>query len=179
MMNELVSKAREFAKTAHESINQRRKWSNEPYFVHCAAVAAIVAGVEHTPEMLAAAFLHDVVEDTPVTLKTIHANFGDKVEELVWWLTDQSKPSDGNRATRKAIDRAHLAAAPPEAQTVKLADLIDNTSTIVEFDPNFAKVYLREKALLLKVMNKGNPTLMGIALTQIKRYDEVSMESAQ
>jgi (p)ppGpp synthase/HD superfamily hydrolase len=162
---DLVSRARDFAQVAHEG--QVRKYTNESYFVHCAAVAAIVAGVEHTPEMLAAAYLHDCVEDTPVTLDEIRAEFGWKVAELVDWMTDISKPSDANRAYRKAIDRAHSAEAPPEAQTIKLADLIDNTSTIVAFDPDFAKVYLKEKAALLEVMTAGDPALMKIAREQI------------
>ena len=167
MSQSLVSRARAFAQDAHEAIDQRRKYTNEPYFVHCGAVADIMAGVEHTPEMIAAAYLHDVVEDTPVSIDDVRDSFGPKVADLVGWLTDISKPSDGNRATRKAIDRAHSAAAPPEAQTIKLADLIDNTATIVAFDPGFANVYLEEKRLLLEVMTVGDPTLMKIAREQI------------
>ena len=161
----IVIRARDFAIRAHEG--QVRKYTNKPYFTHCAAVASIVVGVPHTPEMIAAAYLHDVVEDTVVGISAIEDTFGKDVAVLVGWLTDVSKPSDGNRATRKAIDRAHSAAAPPEAQTIKLADLIDNSSTIVAFDPDFAKVYLKEKALLLEVMTAGDPTLMKIAREQI------------
>jgi (p)ppGpp synthase/HD superfamily hydrolase len=113
--------------------------------------------------MLAAAWLHDVVEDTGVTLEVIRAEFGAEVAELVGWLTDVSRPEQGNRATRKAIDRAHSAMAPAAAQTIKLADLISNTHSIVEHDEKFAKTYLEEKRLLLAVMNKGNPVLMAEA----------------
>ena len=95
--------------------------------------------------------------------------FGEKVAELVGWLTDVSRPEQGNRATRKAIDRAHTAMAPADAQTVKLADLISNTRSIMAHDVEFAKVYLAEKRMLLEVMTKGDATLMAEA----RKYIEV------
>ena len=66
--------------------------------------------------------------------------------ELVDDLTDVSKPQDGNRATRKELDRQHTAKASPDAKTIKLADLISNSRSIMKDDPNFAKVYMKEKA---------------------------------
>jgi (p)ppGpp synthase/HD superfamily hydrolase len=164
----LVEHARMFAHGAHFAVGQLRKYTNEPYIVHPAEVASIVATVpDATEEMLAAAWLHDVVEDTGVTLDQVHLLFGADVAKLVFWLTDVSKPEDGNRAARKAIDRAHIAAAPAAAQTVKLADLISNTKSIVAHDPEFAKVYLEEKRLLLEVMTKGHPALMAEARKHI------------
>ena len=161
-----VERARIFATAAHAAVKQVRKYTKEPYINHPAAVVKLVASVSHTSEMLAAAWLHDVVEDTGVGLNTIRGEFGDKVVDLVDWLTDVSKPEDGNRATRKAIDRNHLAAAPAKAQTIKLADIIDNTLTIKERDPDFYKVYRLEKEKLLEVMTQGDPTLMKIAKEQ-------------
>lgn len=155
----IEERAKVFATAAHGGIDHRRKYTGEPYINHPAAVVEIVRTVPHTPEMLAAAWLHDVVEDTPVTLDEVRAVFGDIVGELVYWLTDKAKPEDGNRATRKAIDRAHSAQAPAAAQTIKLADLIDNFASISEHDPDFAVVYRREKTLLLQVMTLGDPTL--------------------
>lgn len=160
--------ARIFATAAHAAVGQKRKYTGEPYILHPQAVAAIVASVPHTPEMLAAAWLHDVVEDTGVTLDEIRLSFGSAVADLVYWLTDQSKPEDGNRATRKAIDREHSAKAPAEAQTIKLADIIDNTLTIEAYDPDFAKVFRHEKLALLEVMTRGDVTLMERARQQIE-----------
>ena len=161
---DIVHKAQVYAMAAHAAVGQRRKYTNEPYIVHPAEVAATVAAVPgSTPEMVAAAWLHDVVEDTGCTLTDIHMGFGPEVAALVGWLTDVSRPEDGNRATRKAIDRAHSAQAPAEAQTIKLADLISNSRSIVQHDPEFAKVYLEEKRMLLEVMTKGDPTLMAEA----------------
>lgn len=162
-MRALEQHAREFANCAHGLNDQRRKYTGEPYIVHPAAVVELVRSVPHTPKMIAAAWLHDTVEDTPATLTHIENLFGEEVAALVEMLTDVSKPEDGNRAKRKAIDRAHTAKASPAAKTIKLADLIDNTRSIVERDPDFAKVYLAEKRLLLEVLTEGDPTLYAMA----------------
>jgi guanosine-3',5'-bis(diphosphate) 3'-pyrophosphohydrolase len=155
----LEDRARLFATAAHAAVGQLRKYTHEPYIVHPAEVVSILKTRPHDPEMVAAAWLHDVVEDTGVSIEVIRAEFGSKVSDLVGWLTDVSRPEQGNRATRKAIDRAHTAAAPAEAQTIKLCDLISNTRSIVEHDEKFARVYLAEKRLLLEVMTKGDRTL--------------------
>jgi hypothetical protein len=89
--------------------------------------------------------------------------FGTDIATLVGWLTDVSKPEDGPRWYRKKLDREHTAAAPAEAQTIKLADLISNTKSIMAHDPKFAKVYLEEKRLLLDVMTRGDAGLMAEA----------------
>jgi len=157
---DVVRKAQVYAIAAHSAVGQRRKYTGEPYYVHPAEVARIVADVPgSTPEMVAAAWLHDVVEDTGCTFTDIHMAFGIDIATLVGWLTDVSKPEDGNRAHRKAMDREHTAAAPAEAQTIKLADLISNSRSIMEHDPAFARTYLEEKRLLLAVMTRGDAGL--------------------
>jgi (p)ppGpp synthase/HD superfamily hydrolase len=148
-----------FASAAHAATGQTRKYTGEPYIKHPKAVVEILRTVPHTPEMLAAAWLHDVVEDTAVTLDQIEVFFGPEIATLVEMVTDVSKPDDGNRAVRKAIDREHIGRANATAQTIKLADLIDNTRSIIARDPEFAKVYLAEKRELLKVLTKGNEDL--------------------
>jgi (p)ppGpp synthase/HD superfamily hydrolase len=154
---DITERALRFASKAHAE--QKRKYTNEPYIVHPVAVANIVRSVPHTDEMIAAAYLHDVVEDCGVAPSFIYDTFGNEVYTLVAWLTDVSRPEDGNRFTRKKLDREHSALAPPEAQTIKLADLIDNTASITKYDPNFAVAYITEKWLLLEVMDKGDPVL--------------------
>jgi len=156
----MVERARVFATAAHAAVKQVRKYTFEPYIVHPTEVANIVASVPHTDVMLAAAWLHDTVEDTGVTILDIQIEFGNEVAALVSWLTDVSKPEDGNRAVRKAIDREHTAMAPGAAQTVKLADLIANSRSIMAHDPAFARVYLEEKRMLLEVLTRGDAVLM-------------------
>jgi (p)ppGpp synthase/HD superfamily hydrolase len=161
---DIVRKAQVYAMAAHAAVGQRRKYTNEPYIVHPAEVAKIVAGVPgSTPDMVAAAWLHDVVEDTGCTYNDIHMGFGTDIATLVGWLTDVSKPEDGPRWFRKKMDREHTAQAPAEAQTIKLADLISNSKSIMAHDPKFAKVYLEEKRMLLDVMTRGDAGLMAEA----------------
>lgn len=150
----LVEKARVFALAAHSAVKQVRKYTGEPYINHPAHVVQILqAHGVHQEEMLAAAWLHDVVEDTGVEIRDIEREFGRCVADLVAGLTDVSVPEDGNRAVRKAIDRAHTAVQSPACQNIKLADLISNTTSIRQYDPGFAKTYLIEKRLLLAVMS--------------------------
>jgi (p)ppGpp synthase/HD superfamily hydrolase len=156
---ELIERARVFALAAHTAVDQRRKYTGEPYINHPAAVAAIVKTVPHTDEMIAAAWLHDVVEDTAITIELIADEFGPVVAELVGWLT-KTMPREGTREVRKENDRQHTAQAPAEAQTIKAADLIDNCRNIAERDPEFAKVLLKEKDALLLVMTRADPTLL-------------------
>jgi (p)ppGpp synthase/HD superfamily hydrolase len=144
---------------AHEGIGQKRKYTYDHYWVHPIEVSLIVASVPHTEEMIIAALGHDQLEDTKISADTIEKFFGPTVLHLIQDLTDVSKPEDGNRAQRKAIDRQHTAQASPQAKTIKLADLISNSKSICEHDKDFAKVYIKEKELLLEVLTEGDPTL--------------------
>lgn len=154
-----------FASDAH--CEQKRKYTHEPYINHPIEVAAIVCAVTGDEEMIAAAYLHDVVEDCGVKLSEIEEKFGPEVAKLVEELTDVSKPEDGNRQKRKELDRLHLAKASPRAKTIKLADLISNTRSIKEHDPDFAKIYLAEKEKLLAVLTEGDRSLYKIALSYL------------
>ena len=158
-MSELVERARQFATKAHRQIGHRRKYTGEPYEVHLDAVARTVASVTDDPEMIAAAWLHDVVEDTPTTLEDIEREFGQSVAALVVELTDVSCLADGNRAVRKGIDRRHTSAASPRAKTIKLADVIDNCEDFIRHAPGFLKTFLPEMAQLLAVLEQGDLTL--------------------
>ena len=161
-MMDLIERAEVFAVQAHGP--QKRKYTGEPYIVHPIEVMNIVKTVkDNTDSMLAAALLHDVIEDTEATYDDVLVNFGPLVADLVLELTDVSKPEDGNRAKRKALDRAHLAGASADAQTVKLADIISNSKDIKVNDPKFAKVYNGEMKMLLEVLDKGDAGLKEIA----------------
>lgn len=155
-MSELIDKAAKFAIEAHGA--QVRKYTGEPYWNHPMRVAEMVASTGADDEVVAAAWLHDVVEDTDYDVIDIWREFGPRIAMMVWALTDAPHQM-GNRAFRKLMDANRLRESPPEVQTIKLADLIDNTSSIVEHDPSFAVKYLEEKRMLLRVMSDGDPVL--------------------
>jgi (p)ppGpp synthase/HD superfamily hydrolase len=151
-MTVIIDKARYFATAAHAAVGQVRKYDGAPYIVHPQRVADTVKQYGGTEQMIAAAYLHDVVEDTNVDMDTITGMFGSVVASLVKDLTDVSVASDGNREARKAIDRQHTADASADAQFIKCADIIDNAADIADNDPSFWKVYQREMSLLLDEM---------------------------
>lgn len=159
----LAFEAMLFAREAHK--NQRRKYTNQPYFDHLAEVAGITASVFVVHDLadyhIATAFLHDCVEDCGVSRTTLDAKFGLTITEGVMWLSDLE---EGNRVTRKALSRERLSRAPSWVQTIKVADLISNTSSIVAHDPKFAVVYLEEKRALLEVLTKADRRLHALAV---------------
>lgn len=161
----IVRRAQAFAEHAHSSIAHKRKYTGEPYITHLQAVADLVASVPHTEDMIAAAFLHDVVEDVPsIQLSDIERAFGKTISTLVYWLTDVSIGHAGNRETRKTLDRNHLAQAPADAQTIKLADIVDNAASIRKGDAKFWPVYRSECTRLVSVLSKGDQTLRELAV---------------
>jgi len=168
-MHPLVETARRFASAAHGSMNQRRLFTDEPYIVHPAAVAELISTVPgHQPEWLMAAYLHDVVEDTPVTIDQIESLFGTAVASLVKELTNESTPADGTRTHRKALDVIRLAGISVVAQTIKLADICDNLRSIHLHEPRFAAIYLKEKADQVAVLTRGDSRLRARAMRLIQ-----------
>lgn len=164
-----ISKALKFAELKHQ--HQVRKYTNEPYVNHCVNVANILNELEYHPTIITAALLHDTVEDTQTTIEEIESEFGILVARLVEQLTDvytsRAFPNI-KRKERKLLECYRLSKITADAKTIKLADLIDNTSSIVERDPAFAKIYLKEKEELLTVLGEGNSYLMRRAVDLLK-----------
>lgn len=152
--DDLVERAKAFAKERHGMVGQVRKYTAVPYWTHPAEVATILESLyfhEDAPDyVLAAAWMHDLLEDTRTTEEEIRKRFGDVVADLVVELTEPTFP--GNRAARKMLEAERLSKVSRDAKIIKLADTISNTSTIVAFDKKFAKTYLSEKVHLLSVM---------------------------
>lgn len=154
---------------------QVRKYTGEPYFRHCVEVAELVCkapGVR--PEVIAAALLHDTLEDTDVGEAGLRSRLGlngARVVSLVKQVTDVSRPHDGNRAVRKAKDLAHLKRATPWGQTIKYADMISNTRSIAEHDRGFARVYLPEKRAILEALVSGDRGLRRQAMDVLRKAE--------
>lgn len=165
----LIDHAYRMAKRWHGE--QVRKYTGEPYVNHCVEVAQLVASVTECCHMISAALLHDVIEDCHATMQDLRDNqFGFGIDRLVLELTDISVPSDGNRKFRKALDRRYLSRASVQAKTIKLADLISNSKSIIEHDPKFAKTYMAEKELLLDVLREGDEKLYSQAVEIVEQY---------
>lgn len=142
-----------FAEEAHKG--QERKYTGEPYYNHVYSVSRRVAKINNDPDLIIAALLHDTVEDTEVTGEEIEELFGTRVAELVYDLTDhftKENYPNFNRKKRKNLEAKRLGTISDDAKMIKLCDLADNTASIVEHDPGFARIYLKEKAEVLKNM---------------------------
>ncbi len=165
----IIHNAKMLATEAHASINQKRKYTNDDYIVHPVNVAYLVKLFGGSDEMIAAAYLHDVIEDvqpfnSDYCFGHIATLCGIDVACFVLELTDVTGFLDGNRETRKQIERERVSKTTKEAKTIKLADLIDNCLTIVEYDKNFSRIYLREKEKLLEVLKDcSHPMIWDLA----------------
>lgn len=124
---EAVAKAVEFATRWHGA---QRRPTGAPYLEHLLeALEVLVCGACVTdPEVLCAAVLHDVVEDTPCTLADVRLEFGDRVADLVGWVTIPE--TDGDRKAAKEAYLTGLRQAPDDAILVKLADRVSNVQTL-------------------------------------------------
>jgi GTP pyrophosphokinase len=120
-----VHDAFEFAAAFHAA---QRRPAGEPYAEHLFEVLEILvcsAGVSD-PEVLTAAVLHDVVEDTPCTLEEVAARFGERVAGLVDRLTKPEPPPGGDGAATRHAYLERIAAGPEDVRTIKLADRYSN-----------------------------------------------------
>lgn len=108
--------------------DQRQKVNGRPYIEHPILVATDVAAEGFEPEMIAAALLHDVVEDSGVTVDEIRERFGARVAGLVDVMTDTAEVADYER--RKEIHRRRVAAAGPEAAAIFAADKLNNVRAL-------------------------------------------------
>lgn len=149
-MRTIIQRAKELAQLAHAG--QVKKHSGEPYFNHCEQVAGIIRDHNGSEEEIAAAYLHDVVEDTHITFQDIEDEFGRDIAQLVREVTNVSLPSDGNRQLRKEKERQHLAKASESGKNIKLADIIANFSDTSACTKEFLKVYSEEKKAVLEVL---------------------------
>ena len=123
----LIVRAYEVAEKAHSG--QRRK-SGEPYITHPVAVATILAELGMTAQTLAAAVLHDTVEDTDYTLERLRADFGDEISLLVDGVTKLDKLQYGEAAQAETVRKMIIAMSKDiRVLVIKLGDRLHNART--------------------------------------------------
>jgi (p)ppGpp synthase/HD superfamily hydrolase len=153
----LKERAKAFATVAH--IGQKRKYSDADYIVHPIRVAEHVQSLGSSDEMIAAAYLHDTIEDCGIKKEEINEMFGEKVANLVDELTDKHMDERDEkgvkllRKVRRAKEDARLAKISDEAKIIKICDVIDNLSDMGGQKAwGFRKKFAAEKLELLKVI---------------------------
>jgi hypothetical protein len=159
MTADLIERARIYATSAHPRINHGPKFVAQPYQAHLEAVARIVRKHDASDTTLAAAWLHDALEDTPATLNELRAEFGAEVAQLLHELLIVSLPSQGSRAERLQIDCAHLARASAPAKLIKLADLIEDCQHVKKLPDAAQRQFLDDMAAYLQALSGGAPAL--------------------
>ena len=146
----LLDRAILFAVHAHAGTERRGK--GFPYIVHPLEAVAIVATMTSDQELLAAAALHDTVEDTDTTVEQIRAEFGDRISSLVEAESDHTGPHESGAASwhaRKQTAISRLAGASQDVKTVALGDKLSNMRAI-------ARDYARQGDALWNLFNVKN-----------------------
>lgn len=158
----------DFVKDEHG--DQVRKYTGEPYWYHVFEVAKIVSKYEDGAIEIALG--HDLLEDTNCTESKLESQLlslgydllnTDFIVQGIIDLTDVYTPEDFpdlNRANRKAFEAERLSSINPLSQSIKYADLIHNSQSIAKYDPGFAKIYFKEKRMILSGMRDGNQELL-------------------
>lgn len=167
-----IKKAMKICKEAHDSIGQKRKYTNDPYWIHPFNVMGLLSLCTSECDILCAALLHDVIEDVWPTnsvysLEFIKKEFGLTVAQMVDELTDKTTLSDGNRKERKSLERKRLKTVLFDTRMIKIADNIDNISTIEKFDPAFYKIYREEMVLSFPIF-----IMQGTVITRAENKED-------
>jgi (p)ppGpp synthase/HD superfamily hydrolase len=163
----LVVDADHYATAAHAAIGQLEPYTGKPYCEHTRAVARVVAAFIDSPEVLAAAHLHDTIEDPKVTKAELVVRFGPVVAGLVDEVSSKATPEMGNRAARVASEVHRIAGISSDAKSIKCGDVAVMMSTIVARNPHFARTYVPEKRALLASLQGAHPQLLTLAVETV------------
>jgi guanosine-3',5'-bis(diphosphate) 3'-pyrophosphohydrolase len=129
---DVVALARAYALAARAHAGQTRRGdAGIPYVNHCCEVAELVAEAGAPVAVVVAAVLHDVIEDSETTVDEIETRFGPEVAGMVASMTDPPETDALPRSEKKARQAEHMATAPREVRTIKIADQTSNVRDIV------------------------------------------------
>lgn len=158
---ELIEKAYDFAKSAHEG--QTRK-SGEPYFVHVFTTAKNLADLNMDGKIVAAGFLHDVLEDTSVTEEEMRNNFGDEITNLVLGVTKLGTVKyKGVERNVENLRKFFVSIAEDlRVIVIKLADRLHNIETLQHVRPD------KQKRIALETLEVYAPLADRLSMGQLK-----------
>jgi (p)ppGpp synthase/HD superfamily hydrolase len=142
----IADAAKEFAIAKHGT----QKYGDRPYSYHLAQVSQVLAefGYAGDEAIMAAGWLHDVLEDTPTTYEMLVSEFGKETADIVWAVTTEPGGNrvDGFRKTAIKIQ------SNKKALIVKLADRIANTEASLQSNPKLYKMYVKEFPLFKELL---------------------------
>lgn len=173
---DLIEKAKEYATEKHKGVT--RKFSEEPYINHPSSVADIVKEHGGTPEMIAAAWLHDVVEDTDTPLSEIKDLFGSKIASLVDELTNPPSVEQSGKKTEYMARK--MAVMSSDGLTIKLSDRLNNVSDFPTANPKFVRKYAPKTKFIVdsleesgRPLNREQKILIAKIRKMIKPYESL------
>lgn len=152
----IVEKAEKFAKEKHNG--EIRRFSGEPYFNHVKRVSENIKKYKkshRSEELVAAAFLHDTLEDTNTDYKELKENFGELIASLVKELSNNEEEIE--HSSKKSYLAEKM--ADPEQMSswglcLKLSDRLDNISDLDKTNPEFRKRYIDETLYIIKTLEE-------------------------
>lgn len=169
----LIAKAAAFSARAHNG--QLRKDGITPYFYHCSMVAYFVqkycSDETNINDMIAAAYLHDTIEDCDISIDEIKKEFGDQIAGYVLGLTNvytKKAFPKLNRQTRKNAECVRLVNEPVNTQQIKLADRLANIIDLSGLDGGFRSKFIDETKKLVGCIGNSHKVLKYEILSRIK-----------
>lgn len=151
-----MQSARDFAVSAHSS----QRYGDRPYETHLRAVVAVLSEWTDDPDLIAAGWLHDTIEDTEATRESLAELFGERVARVVHAVTGEG----GNRAERAAAIYRKVQECP-EAALVKLADRVANIEAALPKSRHRA-MYAKERKAFRRAIG---PHVPDFALERLSR----------
>jgi hypothetical protein len=173
-MDDLIKSAKVFAISNSQRIAVDRNHALQNIPSHLKSVAQIVATVSQDEKTIAAAWLHDIVGDTGITICDVERNFGTEVAQLVGELTVVNQTDQDSRISNIAMAKEHLAKASAAAKTIKLADLIDTCSDLQKGDPAALLAYVSQANELAPALEGGDTRLFVKLKLDLKTYAQIS-----
>ncbi len=142
----IADAAKEFAIAQHGT----QKYGDRPYSYHLAQVSQVLAefGYAGDEAIMAAGWLHDVLEDTPTTYEILASEFGKETADIVFAVTSEPGENRADRFRKTALEIQ----SNKKALIVKLADRIANTEASLQSNPKLYKMYLKEFPLFKQLL---------------------------